>query len=324
MKKNKGFTLIELMVAVAIGAFMLGVMAKVLIDMKKTSITQSNIQKIQNDSNYTIAKIERDIRNAGFRGCTSAYDASLSWVNYYNATTSNYLTSMVALEGNSGSGSFSPTLDSYVAGLNPNNNFDVLTVRESTKTSLVLNTAMVTKTDNLVPSTDPSAVFSVGDLAIISSCSATTLFKVGTVSTALLKSDNGAGINYLFDIGAQINNYQTITYFVQNDGSTNNLYRQNGTAKELIFTNIDKFKVYYGIDSDGDNNVDIYNSASSISNFNKVMSVKVGIVLKGDNKNTVTNDSTYSYSFFGQTITPNDSIIRKVIYLNVSLRNKLP
>ena len=50
MKNNKGFTLVELTVSIAIAAFMLGVMAKVLIDMKKTSITQTNVQKMQKQS----------------------------------------------------------------------------------------------------------------------------------------------------------------------------------------------------------------------------------------------------------------------------------
>ena len=54
MKNNKGFTLVELIVSIAIAAFMLGVMGKVLIDMKKTSITQTNIQKIQNDINFSM------------------------------------------------------------------------------------------------------------------------------------------------------------------------------------------------------------------------------------------------------------------------------
>lgn len=65
MKNNKGFTLVELTVPIAIAAFMLGVMAKVLIDMKKTSITQTNVQKIQNDVNFSMEKINRDLRVAG-------------------------------------------------------------------------------------------------------------------------------------------------------------------------------------------------------------------------------------------------------------------
>ena len=67
MKNNKGFTLVELTVSIAIAAFMLGVMAKVLIDMKKTSITQTNVQKIQNDVNFSMEKINRDLRVAGLK-----------------------------------------------------------------------------------------------------------------------------------------------------------------------------------------------------------------------------------------------------------------
>ena len=59
--KQNGFTLVELMVAVGIGTFMLGVMAKVLIDMKKTSVTQMNIQKIQNDITFPLEKIRNKI-----------------------------------------------------------------------------------------------------------------------------------------------------------------------------------------------------------------------------------------------------------------------
>jgi len=327
MKNNKGFTLVELTVSIAIAAFMLGVMGKVLIDMKKTSITQINIQKIQNDINFSMEKINRHLRSAGFRGCVSTYDTSLSWVNFVNATGSTtYDTSMIPIEGSTGSGSFSPALNSYVSALSPNANFDSLTIRETIKEPMVLNTEMSSKTDPMVASGNPAANLNPGDLAIISGCSSTSLFKVSTATGTQITSTNGSGIGNLFTIGAQIFNYKTIIYYVKNDGTKNNLYRKMGSAnEELIVSNIDKFKVLYGLDTDGDTNVDKYSFANNITNFKQVVNVKVGIVIKGDDRFTIgTKASSYNYNFFGQTITPNDSYIRKVIYINSSLRNKLP
>lgn len=325
--KNKGFTLVELTVAIALGAFMLGVMAKVMLDMKKTSITQVNIQKIQNDINFSMEKINRDLRASGFRGCVSAYDTSLSWVNFVNATgATSYQTSMSQVNGSYGNSGFSPALDSTVTALSPINTYDVLTVRQTVKDPLVLTTDMAATTSTMVVASGASTNLAAGDLAIISSCSATSLFKVSTVSGTQITSTNGVGIGNLFATGSQIYNYKTITYYVATDGTTNNLYRKYGSnTPELIVTNIEKFKVLYGLDTDGDTNVDKYSFANNVSNFNQVVSVKVGIVIKGDDRNTIGGDkASYKYNFFGTDFTPNDSILRKVVYINSSLRNKLP
>lgn len=327
MKHNKGFTLVELMVAIAIGTFMLGVMGKVLFDMKKTSVTQTNIQKIQNDINFSMEKINRDLRASGFRGCVSTYDTSLSWVNFVDASASSgYSTSMIQIQGSYGSGGFSPGLDSSLTPLNPSNNFDVLTIRETVGEPLILNTDMTNTSSPMVVSGGANTALAVSDLAIISSCSATSLFKVATVNTTQITATSGSGIGNAFAAGSQIYNYKTIVYYVANDGTKNNLYRQYGNnTPELVITNIDKFKVLYGLDTDGDTNVDKYSFANNVSNFKQVVSVKVGIVIKGDDRNTIgTDKASYSYNFFGTSYTPNDSIVRKVIYINSSLRNKLP
>lgn len=327
MKKNKGFTLVELMVAIAIGTFMLGVMGKVLLDMKKTSITQTNIQKIQNDVNFSMEKINRDLRASGFRGCVSTYDTSLSWVNFVNASgTSSYPSSMIPIQGNYGSAGFSPGLDSSLTGLNPLNNFDVLTIRETVGEPLILTTDMSNPSSVMIVSGGANTTLSVSDFAIISSCSATSLFKVSSVNSTQITSTNGSGIGNTFAAGSQIYNYKTIVYYVASDGSKNNLYRKYGNnTPELVVTNVDKFRVLYGLDTDGDTNVDKYSFANNVSNFKQVVSVKLGIVIKGDDRNTIgTDKGFYSYNFFGTSFSPNDSIIRKVIYINSSLRNKLP
>lgn len=327
MNKNKGFTLVELMVAIAIGTFMLGVMGKVLLDMKKTSITQTNIQKIQNDINFSMEKINRDLRSSGFRGCVSAYDTSLSWVNFVDASGSpGYSSSMIPIQGNYGGSGFSPALDSSLSGLNPVNSFDVLTIRETVGEPLILNTDMTTPSSPMLVSGGANTTLAVSDLAIISSCSATSLFKVSTINNTQITSTNGSGIGNSFSAGSQIYNYKTIVYYVANDGSKNNLYRKYGSnTPELIITNIDKFRVLYGLDTDGDTNVDKYSFANNVSNFKQVVSVKLGLVIKGDDKNTIgTAKGFYSYNFFGTSFSPNDSVVRKVIYINSSLRNKLP
>lgn len=329
MKKinKKGFTLVELTVAIALGAFMLGVIGKVMLDMKKTTITQVDVQKIQNDINFSMEKINRDLRASGFRGCESTYDTSLSWVNFSDSSgTSNYETSMIPVQGSYGNSGFSPALDSSVVALSPVNTFDVLTIRETVGDPLILNTDMTDPTSDMTVSGGANNSLAVSDLAIISSCSATSLFKVASVSPTKITATNSSGIGNVFATGAQIYNYKTITYYVANDGKTNNLYRKYGNnTPELMITNIEKFRVLYGLDTDGDTNVDIYSFANNVSNFKQVVSVKIGIVIKGDDKNTIgTDKSSYKYNFFGTDITPNDSILRKVIYINSSLRNKLP
>jgi type IV pilus assembly protein PilW len=71
--KNKpyqtGLSLIEIMIALLIGAFLLGGVLQIFIGSKQTSRMQGNLSRLQENGRFALDFIGRDIRMAGYWGC---------------------------------------------------------------------------------------------------------------------------------------------------------------------------------------------------------------------------------------------------------------
>lgn len=68
--RQKGFTLVEIMVAVAISLFLLAGILQVLSSNKQTSRYQEAVARIQENARFALMFLGRDFRQAGYMGCT--------------------------------------------------------------------------------------------------------------------------------------------------------------------------------------------------------------------------------------------------------------
>lgn len=326
VKRNcrKGFTIIEIMVASSLGIFMLWAMTKLYLDNRITSIAQNDVVKVSSDAGLTFSLIENDAQNAGYRGCVSGNvgPQTGNGSQFYNVTTSgsNYFNSLIFIQGNSGTGaSFVPTPDSAVLALSPppNPNMDVLTLRMADNPG-VLTSDMLSSTSPIPASN--SASFSPGSVMLLSNCAASSLLDVASVSGGNVVATSQVGATYL--TGSQSFVYDTVTYYV---GTDDVLYRSvNGAASEPIAQNIDQFSVLYGVNTNSSTtDVGEYLTASAAPDFTKTLAIRIGLVIKANDGNTVTSPN-YSYIFNGKTIVPGDGKFRKLFYTTIALRNMLP
>ena len=65
--RTKGFTLVELMLAVAISAFLIGGVLLIFISSSATSREAANLSRVQENIRFASDLMIRDIRNAGYR-----------------------------------------------------------------------------------------------------------------------------------------------------------------------------------------------------------------------------------------------------------------
>src|SRR5665647_3594938 len=85
--KNKnhqvGMTLIEIMIALLIGAFLLGGMLQIFINSKQTYRMQENLSRLQENGRFALDFLAKDIRMAGYWGClgTSTTNADIAGTN---------------------------------------------------------------------------------------------------------------------------------------------------------------------------------------------------------------------------------------------------
>lgn len=70
--KQRGFSIVELMVSILIGLIIMAGVVQVVISSKTTFLGQEDMAYIQENARYAIDTISRDIQNSGYWGCAGA------------------------------------------------------------------------------------------------------------------------------------------------------------------------------------------------------------------------------------------------------------
>lgn len=123
----RGFTLLELMIALTISLFLLGALIGSVLTASSTGRARDRAVDVQMNGRYAIDLMKRDVQHAGFSGLTSVFDpqiaSGLSVINVCDASTVGRISARIwgADDANPYSGSCIPD-GAYAGG-------DVLVVR---------------------------------------------------------------------------------------------------------------------------------------------------------------------------------------------------
>ncbi|MCK5898128.1 MAG: prepilin-type N-terminal cleavage/methylation domain-containing protein, partial [Methylococcales bacterium] len=69
--KQSGMTLIEIMIAMLIGVFLLGGVMQIFMSSRQSYRMQDNLSRMQENGRFAMDFLTRDIRMAGHQGCTT-------------------------------------------------------------------------------------------------------------------------------------------------------------------------------------------------------------------------------------------------------------
>ena len=72
LKPVKGFTLVELMIALLLSTVLLGGVIGVFISNQSTARATTDLSNLQNSTRLAFQLLSQDIRSAGFSGCNNA------------------------------------------------------------------------------------------------------------------------------------------------------------------------------------------------------------------------------------------------------------
>jgi type IV pilus assembly protein PilW len=338
MKRASGFSLVEVMISMAIGLIVIGGITAVFMSSSSIYRTSSNRARIQENSRFSLGTMQEDIRMAGYMGC---FNLTMHPSRFKNLATTNgfesdYKTMVGGNEANGGS--WTPALNAAIGagGHAPLAGSDVLVVRIPAGPSIPLSDAMVT-TSVPVPLASPSAMagFTVGGLALISDCAYANVFAVTQLAaTNMLVHANNMNIDakltraFSNDQRATVTPIVTVSYFLANasNGVPGNhaLFRQEGSAAaEEVADGVEKMQIEYGIDTDTpvrDALVNRFVTADQVGAF-PVVAVKVSVLLRSSDDNVVRNPQ--KYNFDGVTgITPTDRRMYTPFTTTVALRNR--
>lgn len=358
--RARGLSLVELLVAITIGAILLAGAVMLFINNRDTYRTTNDLSRLQETARFAVDMMTKDIRMAGYFGCIENVENVVS--NVGPGTGELWDINM-----NPGFGAIVPPIEGFddsdiTTGWLPStfaepatatNDGDGITLRYLSG-SLVDNLPtppVGACTGNCTPdyevTTKPTTVgatttvsidatndFAAGNLVGMSNCRASDVFQIATVPNATQITTNNP-INGVYDPLAQefpmLARYVGVRYFVAPsiNGTGPALFRTQisdtaltETAPQELFEGVESLQFQYGVDTVGnDGRPDAYLTADLVADWLTVVSVRIGILVRTVDERSQTIDDQ-AYDVLDVNIpAANDNRHRRVFTTTVMLRN---
>jgi len=325
-RRQRGVTLVELMVALALGLLVTVALLKVYIDASRMYRFNEGLARLQENGRFALEFIRRDARAAGFWGCNS------------NATLSNGVSGTNAAFIDIAAGHIAGTQGEARANL-PDAP-DSISFRGGFGNGTALTAAMTSEAAEL-------AVTSIAELtspiAMVSDCENADIFAITAASELTLSHTAGANVSgslsKVYKTDARVHPVRQSTYCI-GDGVTPNVPSLKRTTDpgvscpsggEELIEGVENIQILYGEDTDadanGDNGDDVANryvaAGTSGLDVDRIVSLRISILLRSIENNLTTNPAPYSFN--GTTYIPgaSDRYLRKVFTTTITLRNKV-
>lgn len=326
-RAERGFSLVELMVALLISLILLGGIIQVYLGNKETYTFGQALGRIQENGRFALDYLGKEIRMADYWGCSDFTDIN----NNLDPTSPDY----VDFGATGGIGGADGTTDS-------------ITIAGAFGSRLSLKAEMTT-VDKPVQVVD-SADISAGDLVVLSDCLEGNIFQVTSilddtdaeVATGNIGLAHGTNNNYTEDDGttntdvanssinlsknyeedASLSPVRVTTFNIQNNpiGEPALYVATNGVSGELV-EGVENMQIEYGEDTDSDGVPNRYVAAPSVTDMAEVIAVRISLLIRSFQDGVT--DSPQTYTFNGATVTAGDNRLRQVFTSTISLRNRM-
>jgi len=357
VKRQQGFSMVELMVAITLGLLLTGAVISVFVGSRAAYQATAGVGDMADSGRFALDLIGESVRGAGNLACNSAMSATsqhviptvVSFINNFGQGIEGFEAintgpnAGVALPANpvvGAANNWNPNLDAAMMAAipgpfappvaSPVQGSDVLVVRSSVpRVAPVYTTADVSPGAVSLPVTpEPVALF-LNQYAAIADCTKSVIFPVG----ALVPAGGGnvtvnAGLPGVgFSAGAVVAPLTTTIYYIgvgsDGDASLWRLEQLNGPgfgAPEELVPDIENMQVLYGIDPAGTQTAAAYVTADQVAG-NNVVSIRVALLVASPPSNKPPA-APAAYNMAGTQVTvPWDYRRRQVFYATINLRD---
>ena len=360
MKRFRGFSLVELMVAITLALVVTTGVVSVFVGSRNAFESTAGIAALSDNGRFALNFIENAVRDSGNMACGAPVRTIIN-ANaeptplYYTAGPGPALlfqpfTGFEAVNTGVGNAyvlgtaagaltNWTPNLDAAFGSLGtlPIKNNDVLVVRSSTQGG---QPAFVTATTPTTMTVNALGALAAGQLAIVSDCVKSVIFEItSTAGNVLTHSTGGVPGNISatfppqidFAAGSQVTPLQTTAYYVgvgaDGDGalfSANVAANNSLTGIELV-PNIEAMQILYGLDTNASQTVSQYVTANLVPDFTSVISIHVAVLAAGPIGSAAMPPAARQYNLLGTTVTaPRDTRARQVFDVTIAARNLIP
>lgn len=316
MKRARGFTLVELIVAITLSVMVLGGLMSVFYGAKTSFQSTNGVGNMTEGGRFAIDFVSQALRGAGIMGCTTSSttdvaNLALADLRYQFAQPMSGYEAGATAPGNAvvmpaapvAGGAWLPALDPLLAALPvpPVGGSDVLVVHTSLpQTAGIYVTGIIdaaptfTVANAAVPIVGPGTL-QAGGLALITDCTKATVFEMTGVAGNTITHTVGGGapgnattaFAESYSPGAMVYVPDTVVYYIgigaDGDGALYSVSLNGagvfGAPRELV-SDIESFQVLFGVDTVGNNTVTQYFQAQRVpaANFNSVVSVQIAFL----------------------------------------------
>jgi type IV pilus assembly protein PilW len=334
-RRARGFSIIELMVAMTLSLVLLGGVIALFTSSKASYENTDRLSRIQENGRFALDEITRRVRSSGFIGCarrplrigTSLVDAGDAEWNFLEGPIRGYQWD--------GSG-WSPALPAMVTGAAEGS--DVLVVRGPARDAepLQLTANMAAASDDIKVKNVTTGV-KAGDTAMIYDCNKITFFYVSDFSAGTIQHKNGTSApgnvaaelasETQFDTTAEVMPVATTAYFLRPstaDANVNSLWRRIATEAnpEELVEGVEHLELQYGVDANDDHVVDDYVNADLVADWSKILSVRMALLVRAEQYGNDLDEQTYRLLDV-DVPAPNDRRLREVFTATSTLRNSI-
>ena len=339
--KQRGFTLVEIMVAMAIGLVVAAVVVTMFAASSRSYRVTDAMGDLQEAGRIAMSTLQRDAHVVGFRGCNSNNVRNTAPITNIQATPTAYLNDfLTGVQGYDGNGGgWTPALPAAVAtpgapvAAGPTALSDVLVLRVAAGTPVALSANMANANADLPMMS--VAGFADGTRAIVADCQRATVFQVTGVNgggpTLQHGLAGGVGVNTTisaqraYGIDASVMRFETHAYFVgpsiRDPANERSLWvRVDANAPVEVVENVQDMQVLYGEDTDNDFVPNLFRTADTVVNWNNVLAIQVSLLLRGSGQRD--NQAITNYVYNGTTTAPADRRLRRSYTATIQIRNR--
>jgi type IV pilus assembly protein PilW len=305
----RGFTLVELMVAIALGLAVLTVVAQGFASVASATRTNSAVAEAQTNGRHALEVLKREIRHAALhplvwsKDQVSNVDATLQAKNY--GCGLNFVTLLT--EG--------------VTGANDSNPYATSCLADASDRTYARGDVLVLRRTALEPTTTTN--FDFGAPYVSTSYGQASLFiGAGTATVAPALPEPNLRYRLLSDV-YYINSFTTSADEVPLVPALYRLRLSEGAnpqmTPELVASNVELIQVQYAVPNDaGDLR---YVNANTVTDWSIVKTARIWLLVRESLPEP--GLSSGSYSVGDVTYTPNDHFRRTVLSTTVAVRNNV-
>lgn len=345
-RAENGFSLVELMIALALGLVLFTGVGHLVLASSRSWALQDELSRIQESARLALDILSQNLSTAAYTGCPA--QASLANLLYTETDSRQWMMH------------FDKGVLGIPSGSDVEEQLDSNAISEAVVVhSIDSDQATVVSGHNIGTATitlASSHSYDEGDLlALISpDCGQVSVFRAGasTANSVVTHSASASGNLYncisqlqgnfnchdstvdssnLSHFGSRLLPLQSYAFYLRESNNIPTLYRKqageytSGSSMnaEALVEGIEGLSVRYGVDTDNDGVANQYMPASEITSYSNewlnVISIKLELLVRSF---TEVAPQAQAYFFAGQRVLPNDLYVRRSFMKTIKLRNR--